>query len=105
MASIGWGEENRIYRSLKYFYWLKENPSKQYASFIRCNGYKGIFEEDGGRYNPHKSRGWVRFKLEKTSAQKGGLLIANEFCPKRSWKSQQVFVDQAFNDWDEKVLR
>tara|TARA_A100001011_G_scaffold78563_1_gene81193 strand:- start:178 stop:1599 length:1422 start_codon:yes stop_codon:yes gene_type:complete len=105
LASIGWGEENRIYRSLKYFYWLKENPSKQYASFIRCNGYKGIFEEDGGRYNPHKSRGWVRFKLEKTSAQKEGLLIANEFCPKRSWKSQQVFVDQAFNDWDEKVLR
>ena len=105
LASIGWGEENRIYRSLKYFYWLKENPSKQYASFIRCNGYKGIFEEDGGSYNPHKSRGWVRFKLEKTSAQKEGLLIANEFCPKRSWKSQQVFVDQAFNDWDEKVLR
>ena len=105
IATIGWGDEFRIHKTLKYFYWLKENPSKQYASYVRCKGYKGIFEEDGGLYNTDESRGWVRFKLKKTPAQKEGLLIANEFCPKRTQINQSVWADQGFSDWDEKVLR
>ena len=90
---------------------LKENPSKQYASYIRCKGYKGIFEEDGGSYKTEgfysmlypslrkASRGWVRFKLEKTPAQKEGLRIAQEYCPKRdaiNW----VHIDEEFNNWE-----
>ena len=99
LGKLPFGEEFRTHKTLKYFYWLKDNPSKQYASFIRCKGYKGIFEEDGGRYNSDESRGWVRLKLEKTSAQKDGLRIAEEFCSKRDWINY-VNLDTQFNNWE-----
>ncbi len=99
LGKIPFGEEFRTHKTLKYFYWLKENPSKQYASYIRCKGYKGIFEEDGGSYNTDESRGWVRLKLEKTSAQKDGLRIAEEYCSKRSLINY-VHIDAEFNDWE-----
>lgn len=99
LGKLPFGEEFRTHKTLKYFYWLKDNPSKQYASFIRCKGYKGILEEDGGRYNSDESRGWVRLKLEKTSAQKDGLRIAEEFCKKRS-SINYVDLDAEFNNWE-----
>ena len=99
LGKLPFGEEFRTHKTLKYFYWLKDNPSKQYGSFIRCKGYKGILEEDGGRYNSDESRGWVRLKLEKTSAQKDGLRIAQEFCSKRDWINY-VNLDTQFNNWE-----
>tara|TARA_B100000073_G_scaffold312701_1_gene286658 strand:- start:123 stop:1715 length:1593 start_codon:yes stop_codon:yes gene_type:complete len=99
LGKIPFGEEFRTHKTLKYFYWLKENPSKQFSAFIRCKGYKGIFEEDGGSYNTDESRGWVRLKLEKTSAQKDGLRIAEEFCTKRNLINY-VHIDAEFNNWE-----
>ena len=43
LGKINLGEEFRTHKTLKYFYWLKDNPSKQFSAFIRCKGYKGIF--------------------------------------------------------------
>lgn len=102
LAGNVWGEP-RESRSIKYFYWLKSNPSVKYASFIKCIGYKGLFSEDGGVGDYHREN-FVRFKRQKTYAQKEGLKIANEFCPQWNDLNRSVFVDIEFNDWDEDVL-
>jgi len=103
LGAIGWGDEFRVHRTLKYYYWLKDRPSEKYASFIRCSGLRGIFTEDGGRYSD-TNIGWVRVKRQKTFAQKEGSQIADEFCPKWSQINRQVFVDTDINEWEDSLM-
>ena len=98
IGASSFGDEVRINRLIKYFYWLKADPSTKYASYVRCFGYKGVFAEDGGNYSPGEI-GWVRVKRQKTYAQKEGLRILNEFCPYYNQIENSVFPDETFNDF------
>ncbi len=97
-GNVGWGNNE-----IKYYYWLKDNPSRKYAAWVRCSGLKGSFEEDGvKRYYEDSSYGWVRLKKQKTYAQKEGLTITKVYCPVWNKISKRVFPDQgieSFESW------